>query len=164
MDNRYCIILCISVALLLSGCAGRSTDPRAGGIFSYNPDAYEQRLQERQGKLEAIRHGNESLQEESSQLEAEQLIRNNEKEAISKELKKSRAAVALLEKNIKSKQAKTTAQKKEQKRLLKEAQSITVSTQAADSVVNPDEKRQELERLKSRRDKLEKEAADLMRL
>lgn len=40
--------------LLLSGCAGTTADPRQGGLFSYNPDAYEKRLAEREKHLATI--------------------------------------------------------------------------------------------------------------
>jgi len=41
-------------AWVLSGCAGQTTDPRQGGLFSYDPDAYEQRIAERKARLEAL--------------------------------------------------------------------------------------------------------------
>lgn len=47
-------ILVVFVILLLSGCAGSTTDPRQGGLFSYNPDAYEKRLDDREAHLSAI--------------------------------------------------------------------------------------------------------------
>jgi predicted nucleic acid-binding Zn-ribbon protein len=39
--------------LLLIGCA-TTTDPRQGGLFSYNPQAYEQRLEERRQTMAAL--------------------------------------------------------------------------------------------------------------
>ena len=50
--NKY--VLCSLGLLLLSGCAGKTTDPRKGGLFSYNPDAYEKRLSDRQKQLNSI--------------------------------------------------------------------------------------------------------------
>jgi len=40
--------------ILLNGCAGSTTDPRQGGLFSYDPAAYEQRLAEREHHLSSI--------------------------------------------------------------------------------------------------------------
>lgn len=40
--------------VLLSGCAGKTTDPRKGGLFSYNPDAYEKRLSDRENRIDEI--------------------------------------------------------------------------------------------------------------
>ncbi len=42
------------ILLLLNGCAGGTTDPRQGGLFSYNPTAYEQRLSDRERQLSSI--------------------------------------------------------------------------------------------------------------
>jgi predicted nucleic acid-binding Zn-ribbon protein len=49
--------------LLLIGCA-TTTDPRQGGLFSYNPQAYEQRLEERRQTMAAL---------DKNRLEAERL-------------------------------------------------------------------------------------------
>lgn len=51
---------------LLTGCA-TTTDPRQGGLFSYNPQAYEQRLEERR-KSTAVLDKN---RQEQAQLERE---------------------------------------------------------------------------------------------
>jgi predicted nucleic acid-binding Zn-ribbon protein len=51
--------------LLLVGCA-TTTDPRQGGLFSYNPQAYEQRLEERRQTMAAL---------DKKRLEAERLER-----------------------------------------------------------------------------------------
>jgi hypothetical protein len=57
--------------LLLSGCAGTTTDPRKGGLFSYNPDAYEQRLAEREKRLEAIERDTAAQKRKSHVLKKE---------------------------------------------------------------------------------------------
>jgi len=54
--------------LLLSGCAGQTTDPRKGGLFSYDPDAYEQRLDERRAHLNAIEKENAHLKHKNKKL------------------------------------------------------------------------------------------------
>jgi chromosome segregation ATPase len=62
---------------VLTGCA-TTTDPRQGGLFSYNPQAYEQRLEERRSTLEALQKNAEDQQrlereaEEKRQVLAEQ--------------------------------------------------------------------------------------------
>ncbi len=50
---RYAVYS-FAVASFLSGCANMTDDPRKGGLFSYNPDKYEKRLQEREDRLAAI--------------------------------------------------------------------------------------------------------------
>lgn len=48
------IIFGFLITLVLAGCAGGTTDPRQGGLFSYNPTAYEQRIAERENSLSNI--------------------------------------------------------------------------------------------------------------
>lgn len=54
--------------LLLSGCAGGTTDPRKGGLFSYNPNAYEQRLTDRETHLSSIENDTAAQQRKSARL------------------------------------------------------------------------------------------------
>lgn len=54
--------------LLLNGCAGGTTDPRRGGLFSYNPDAYEQRLSDREHQLSSIESDTAAQKRKSAQL------------------------------------------------------------------------------------------------
>jgi PBP1b-binding outer membrane lipoprotein LpoB len=54
--------------VLLNGCAGGTTDPRKGGLFSYNPAAYEQRLAEREQELAAIESDTAAQKRKSAQL------------------------------------------------------------------------------------------------
>jgi PBP1b-binding outer membrane lipoprotein LpoB len=69
MKKRY--LIGIFVILLLSGCAGSTTDPRKGGLFSYDPDAYEQRLAERESHLAAIEKDTASQKHKSAHLKKE---------------------------------------------------------------------------------------------
>jgi len=58
-----------SIALiLLNGCAGSTTDPRKGGLFSYNPDAYEKRLSDREHQLSDIESDTAAEKRKSAQL------------------------------------------------------------------------------------------------
>ncbi len=54
--------------LLLNGCAGQTTDPRQGGLFSYDPAAYEQRLAERENHLSGIEHDTAVQKHKSARL------------------------------------------------------------------------------------------------
>ena len=63
-------ISAICGALLLSGCLGANTgDPRQGGLFGYNPKAYDQRIQDRESRYQEVKDENSWLQEESASLE-----------------------------------------------------------------------------------------------
>ncbi len=54
--------------LLLNGCAGGTTDPRQGGLFSYNPDAYEQRLSDRESHLSSVENDTAAQKNKSTRL------------------------------------------------------------------------------------------------
>ncbi len=63
------VYLLAGLALLgLNGCAGGTTDPRQGGLFSYDPDAYEQRLAEREKKLSSIEKDTAAQKHKSARL------------------------------------------------------------------------------------------------
>jgi len=164
MKTRHWLFCALGTAIMIGGCAGQTTDPRQGGLFSYNPDAYERRLQDRREQLSAEERASQSTQAQSASLEAERTSRAAEKAALEKQVKKLSASLASLEKKIKAKQTTTAAQNSERQRILAELGSVKASTRLADEMEDPEEKRLELERLKARRDTLEKEAANLMRL
>ena len=164
MQSKASLALAGSLVVLLAGCAGQTTDPRQGGLFSYNPDAYNQRLQERQSHLSQVEQDNRVAEDQALSLESERTKREQENVALRAKIKKLSASAARLEKDIKAKQAKNAAQKKEQQRLLTEAGSLQTASRVTDNIEDPEEKRLELQRLQERRDKLEKEAANLMKL
>lgn len=67
MKKIYLISTVITL-LALNGCAGGTTDPRHGGLFSYNPDAYEQRLADRERHLSDIENDTAAQQRKSARL------------------------------------------------------------------------------------------------
>lgn len=56
------------VLLLLNSCAGGTTDPRQGGLFSYNPDSYEQRLADRESHLSSVENDTAAQKSKSARL------------------------------------------------------------------------------------------------
>jgi len=66
MKNIY--LMTGVILLLLNGCAGKTTDPRQGGLFSYNPDAYEKRLSDREGELSGVESDTAAQKRKSAQL------------------------------------------------------------------------------------------------
>ena len=59
------------ILLLLNGCAGNTTDPRKGGLFSYDPAAYEQRLADRENHLSSIENDTQAQKRKQAQLKRE---------------------------------------------------------------------------------------------
>jgi septal ring factor EnvC (AmiA/AmiB activator) len=164
MKKGPSLFLAAGLALLLTGCAGQTTDPRQGGLFSYNPQAYEQRLQDRREHLTQVEQVNREAETESAALESERVSRQQEKAALERQVRKLSSSIVKMEKAIKAKRATTTAQQKKQQRILAELNTLKAASRKADNIEDPEEKRLELNRLQQRRDQLEKEAASLMRL
>jgi len=99
MRLPLCILGCW---VLLSGCAADSgtTDPRKGGLFSYNPKAYERRVQEREAHLNASSEDARAAQDEQTQLQASVATQERRKteaqqkiNAMNAELAKTRRAL-----------------------------------------------------------------------
>lgn len=163
MQSRLALVWFFVLTMMLAGCAGQTTDPRQGGLFSYNPAAYEQRLRQRQHLLAQEEQATRSAEEEQALLEAEKISRTQEKAALEKQLRDLNASMVSLEQQIQNRRATTEAQQKERQRILAEIAALQASTEAAESLEDG-EKRRELERLQKKRDDLEREAASLMLL
>ena len=63
-------LLVVAGTLLLAGC-GLSTDPTQGGLFGYNPSAYEARQQQKRAALQDIESANQSYRADNQRLEQE---------------------------------------------------------------------------------------------
>ena len=97
------LLLCIvGCCILLTGCAadGGTADPRTGGLFSYNPKAYERRIQEREARLNASSEEAGAARDEQTRLEATVAAQERRKaearektDAMSEELAKTRRAL-----------------------------------------------------------------------
>ncbi|MDR0239061.1 MAG: hypothetical protein LBI88_02370 [Deltaproteobacteria bacterium] len=97
------LLLCMLVGgVLLSACAADSgtTNPRKGGLFSYNPKAYERRVQEREERLNASSEETRAAQDEQTQLQASVAVQDRRKaeaqqktNAMNAELAKTRRAL-----------------------------------------------------------------------
>ena len=62
------LIIGIIGAMLFAGCAGQTTDPRQGGLFSYDPDAYQQRIADRENHLNAVNNDTAVQKQKNKQL------------------------------------------------------------------------------------------------
>ena len=100
---RLRLLLCIlGSCALLHACAtgGATTDPRKGGLFSYNPKAYESRIQEREERLNASSGEARAAQDEQTRLQASVAAQERRKaearkkmDAMNAELAKTRRAL-----------------------------------------------------------------------
>ena len=64
-------LLAFTCVVLLSGCAGHTTDPRKGGLFSYDPSAYDKRISDRQNRLAELDKDNTEQNKKNQQLKYE---------------------------------------------------------------------------------------------
>ncbi len=101
IDNR---LAAIGTVLLLSGCA-TSTDPRQGGLFGgiggLTSGAYEQRVKEREERLQQSQESQVELSAESARLEQQK----REREAL---VAKERDGLAKLDKDVKGLERKVS--------------------------------------------------------
>lgn len=94
---RLCYLSCIvGCCAVLSACAvdGGTTDPRKGGLFSYNPKAYEHRIQEREARLNASSEEAGAAQDEQARLQASVVAQERKKAEAQKKMKGMNADLA----------------------------------------------------------------------
>jgi hypothetical protein len=98
---------------LLTGCKATTstTDPSQGGLFSYNPEAYEQRKLARIERLKELQR--EQIAEEQHQAALTQTAgeKEDERGAMQQKLRAANAESARLEKTLRGFNAQNDAQK-----------------------------------------------------
>ncbi|MBM9514883.1 hypothetical protein [Desulfogranum marinum] len=154
--------VCIMTAASLMGCSGKTTDPREGGLFSYNPEAYEKRLQDRQNQLTQIEGTTRSEQNKKIELESSKKIQIQQKEYLEAQLSALSTSIEKLDKKITSTKTEIIAKKLERDKIIKEINEVKASHKLADAIDNEEEKQLEIERLTKRMNELEKEVEALM--
>ena len=90
----------ISLLFVLSSCANQTTDPHQGGLFSYNPAAYESRIQSRQKRLAQQKKENQSMRNKGARLEKEKTSVKREMAALKKKIASLYKSIASLEKKL----------------------------------------------------------------
>jgi chromosome segregation ATPase len=144
------------LVFVLTGCA-TTTDPRQGGLFSYSPKAYEQRLEERRQTLRALDKNAEELPRlEHEAEERRQVLAEQKKQliALETELTNVHQRVAMYQAQNQEKAAEKTRlerdirQAEAQLRALKKDESV-----GSDGV---EEKQANIQRLRADIEKLSK--------
>jgi chromosome segregation ATPase len=164
MKRQIKFALCsLTVAVFMTGCSNMTDDPRKGGLFSYSPDKYEKRLQEREDRLAAI--------------EEEQAWETKKNSDLRRTKAEKETQVANLRKKVKNEQAKLDSQLRAAKKangganserveeLMRENQQLKKEiAQIEASKKSNEAKRQELERLNRELEDLKAEADALSSL
>src|SRR2546421_12597882 len=105
--------------VLAVGCA-TTDNPRQGGLFGYNPSAYEARLEQRRQNLTALQQNQQQEEEQARQLESDVETRQAMLESERARLRGLDDDLARLQQNINQYQARTNVQQAVKQRLGRE--------------------------------------------
>lgn len=153
------------ILLSLGGCVSTETDPRKGGLFSYNPQAYEKRIEQRKTSLSETEADTEQARQEGRQLEESKQEKQARQEALKDKLTVLYAQSGQLQKQLDQAKASNAGQEKELERLKTEVASLRSNTiKTNNSSASDSAKQAQIARLQKRMDELLKEAEALSAL
>ncbi len=109
--KSVCVIMAIFVFMLLSGCQTTTTDPRKGGLFGYNPKAYEKRLDDRRNLKVDLERQNTEIKQESEKLKEEYTSKQAEQDDLARKVASLDEEVDKIEKEIANITLRTDLQK-----------------------------------------------------
>lgn len=156
MKAYTCIIIALSVVFLCS-CA-TTDDPSKGGLFSYNPDAYEKRQQERRTKLKQLREEEDAGKARQTELQASVQQKKQTRDSWAAKLRAVNKESAALRKQLSEYSPQNEAQHSAKQDLEKRRTDLDVFISAAGSSNRSDaEKEAELERLRREVEQLTRE-------
>lgn len=154
------LILC-----LLAACGPQSTDPREGGLFSYSPKAYEQRLKDRRETLGQTQEERDAAEQQAVALEREAGTIRQKKTAVLQDLDDMGKDLDRIEAGLISSASRFDAHAVEKQKINKEITAIREQLKGVPAK-SDDVKAQEQEaqRLRQRLQTLMAEAEALMNL
>ena len=151
--------------LLTAGCQ-TTDDPRQGGLFGYNPEAYERRLAEKQAKLDQAEQEAAAEQERSRTLEAEAASKMEERDLLAEDLASLEADLERAETELASFKGRTEAAEKKRWQLSVRLKSTKSRLARLKSSQGSDQEtmKAEIKRLQERIDRLLEEAEELSKM
>ncbi len=165
MNGLKRVLILAILSVLAAGCA-TTDNPREGGLFSYNPEAYERRLEEREAELSQAEENQDDETGRADRLERELAGKQGDRDALKRQIAGLDRDILDIETLIKSTVARTREQEQQLwrvnvrlgavKRDLKRAKS------AADKSV--DAMKKEVVRLNRKLDELMEEAEQLSKM
>lgn len=166
MKSIICIAGCLLILFSLEGCVSSTeTDPRKGGLFGYNPKAYEKRIEERKATLSATESDTQEAKLESQKLEATKQEKLTQHEALKTRLAALYSETGKLQKQLEQAKAANPGQEQEKKRLQDEVATLRANTIKTNNSNDSDAAKQEkIKQLQQRMDKLLEEAEALSSL
>lgn len=157
---------CLLLLLSLEACVSSTeTDPRKGGLFGYNPKAYDKRIEERKATLATTEADTQSAKLETQQLETNKQEKLAQQEALKSKLTALYSESGKLQKQLEQVKAANVGQEKELKRLQDEVAALRSNTIKTNNSNTSDAAKQaEIKRLQQHMDELLEEAAALSAL
>ena len=150
-------------AFLLAGC-GLSTDPTQGGLFGYNPKAYEARQQEKRAALQGIESSNQTYRDENWRLQQEKARKTSTVAGQEKELAALRKEVKGLSGSIDKLNKGSAAQRARAADLQRQHAALHRDVERASQEDDLQQRKLQIQRLKNELRALEQEAEDLSNL
>ena len=164
--TKWLVILCLSWAVILGGGCQTTDNPREGGLFSYDPKAYDKRLEERQKKLDEVKQEQAAEQQRKEQLESEAAGKRTQRDALAADLAALDKDISRLEARIVEAKSQSEAADKKRWELNTKLRAVKRELKKVreDSSGGAAARKQELEDLKQRIDKLLEEAEALSKM
>ena len=165
MKRNTCSVIFTMISLIFISCA-TTDDPREGGLFSYNPNAYEKRLDQRQQRLDDIKLQQKEAEEISQKLSIEKDAVLKEKQRYHKQNAELKRRVALLELTMERTSTETQEKQNKANEINKRLSEIKKKIKDEKDNISPDikNKENELNQLNLKIDQLLQEAEALSQL
>ena len=142
--------------LTVLGCA-TTEDPRQGGLFGFNPAAYERRIAEREATLEALKREESTERQKTDQLTQDKIQKQDEKNAVTHSLAEMEKQINSIENKISATRIQTSAQQEEHDSIISRLDEVKRQLKDAESGDDA-AKRKEVDRLNTEIDRLLQEA------
>ncbi|ADK84838.1 serine/threonine-protein kinase MRCK alpha (CDC42-binding protein kinase alpha) [Desulfarculus baarsii DSM 2075] len=162
---KYLAPLALLACLLAAGCA-TTEDPRTGGLFGYNPEAYQRRAQSQEAQLQALQQEQMQGQQTRGYLEQQRAQKLQEKQRMEQDLAALEGDVAKLQRKIDRATLDTKAQRDRYARIKRELNSVNAEIARLKKAASPanEARIQEIKRLQKKLDGLLQEAEALSRM
>ena len=162
--RTFKVMIAGGCALLLSGCFGMTTDPSQGGLFAYNPEAYQARQQQQTATLNAMQSYRQQTEVENQQLAQQKNALAAEVQQQEKQLRALKSDMKSLQNSIAEMKKGNEAQRQHAAALEKRQKGLQAELTAASGIANTAQRAKLIQELQKELKALEQEAEDLSSL
>lgn len=157
---------CLLMIFSLGACVSSTeTDPHKGGLFGYNPKAYEKRIEERKATLEATQSDTQQAKLTSQKLDETKKEKLAQHETMKTKLAALYSESGKLKEQLAQAKTANASQKQELNRLQDEVASLRTDTlKINNSSASDADKQEKIKQLQQKMDKLLEEAEALSSL